>query len=327
MKPLVSHFIISYNEVEFIGEAIQSAIDQDYGNLEVIVADDGSTDGTQDVILEFAKKYPQRLIPVVGGPNLGITGNCNRALRHCRGKYISCQGGDDVLLPGKISRQVEWLEADQRRVLCGHDVRVIYMGSPDKEYIQGAGKAGRCGVGASKIVREGVISTYVGTSLMWSASANPETGFDNRLPVAADWKHIINIIGTDGIWGGIDGVYAVYRKHSNNITMTALDKITIDVYRTLSILKSEYKCYREEIRYCMVEAIYSMAKMYFRKGLHAKAIRILKRLLFYSKFRHQNVSKYKLIKYTFKNYTKMAFSSNNTLLKRGYPMFKDEMPS
>jgi len=76
-QPLVSIHIITYNQIDFIHDTLTSALEQDYENLEVVVADDGSTDGTAEVILEYAKKYPNRLLPLVGGPNLGITGNSN----------------------------------------------------------------------------------------------------------------------------------------------------------------------------------------------------------------------------------------------------------
>jgi prepilin-type N-terminal cleavage/methylation domain-containing protein len=55
-----------------------------------------AADGTARVVLDYAAKYPKRLVPLVGGPNLGITVNCNRALRVSKGKYIAWLAGDDV---------------------------------------------------------------------------------------------------------------------------------------------------------------------------------------------------------------------------------------
>src|SRR5579875_3125076 len=124
--PLVSVHLISYNQKDYIGAALSSILDQDYQSFEIVAADDGSTDGTAEIILEFAEKYPGKIIPLVGGKNLGITGNCNRALEHCKGKYIAFIGGDDLFLPGKISAQVKWLEADEKRIMCGHQVEVFY---------------------------------------------------------------------------------------------------------------------------------------------------------------------------------------------------------
>ena len=130
-KPLVSILIISFNQEAFIEEALKGALEQDYENLEVVVADDGSTDRTPDIILSYADRYKGRLVAIVGKPNLGITGNSNRGLSLCKGKYIAFQGGDDVFLPGKISAQVDWMEERDSRVLCGHQVEVFYeSGAP-----------------------------------------------------------------------------------------------------------------------------------------------------------------------------------------------------
>lgn len=125
-QPLVSVLITTYNLIEFVREALDSALNQDYDNLEIIVADDASTDGTADVIREYAAKYPQKIIPLFGEVNVGFAKNTNRALKEVKGKYLVMPGGDDILLPGKISKQVAWLEADPQRILCGHDTEIFF---------------------------------------------------------------------------------------------------------------------------------------------------------------------------------------------------------
>src|SRR5438128_463489 len=88
-NPLVSVIVPTYNQLDFIAEALDSVLEQDYENLQIVVGDDGSTDGTVEIIRQFAKRYPRRLIPLDGLPHLGITANCNRCLRACNGKYIA----------------------------------------------------------------------------------------------------------------------------------------------------------------------------------------------------------------------------------------------
>src|SRR4051812_44955101 len=122
MNPKVSIHMISYNQRQFLPEAIESAVTQNYPNLEVVVADDASTDGSTEILLDYSQKYPGKVIAVLGEKNVGITGNSNRALARCSGELIAIMGSDDVLLPGKISAQVAWFEQDPRRVLCGHQV-------------------------------------------------------------------------------------------------------------------------------------------------------------------------------------------------------------
>ena len=218
MNPKVSVLLITYNQERYIEEAIVSVAEQDYDNLEVVAADDCSTDDTGRIIRELEKMYPGRVKGVIGETNLGITGNCNRGLAHCDGKYTAHIGGDDVFCPGKISAQVKWMEEDSRRVLSGHDVEVFYTEVPGFTHVRKHGRAGRSGTGNVNLLEYGVDSFFMGTSMMWRTDRVPEFGFDMRLPIVADWKFILDIVGIDGIWGSIDGVYARYRRHDSNIT-------------------------------------------------------------------------------------------------------------
>src|SRR5436190_24170616 len=100
--PQVSIHFVSFNQAAFIEESLESALRQDYPNLQIVASDDGSTDGTAQIIERYARRYPDRIHAITGGPNLGITANCNRALRECKGEYIAFLAGDDLYLPGKI---------------------------------------------------------------------------------------------------------------------------------------------------------------------------------------------------------------------------------
>lgn len=246
-NPLVSVHIITYNQISFVRETLDSALGQDYENLEVVVADDGSTDGTAEVILEYAEKYGSRLVPVVGQGNLGITGNCNRGLKHCRGKYIAFQGGDDVFYPGKITKQVQWMEASDKRVLCGHDVNVFESSTGKTIGIKRHKMPKNSGCGASSIIKYGPASFYAGTSLMVRKDAIPDYGFDTRLPIAADWKFMIDCVATSGEYGAIEGIYAGYRKHGNSITDTSMARIFLETIYSLGIMEVEYPRYLNEL--------------------------------------------------------------------------------
>jgi len=231
--PLVSIHIITYNQIDFIHETLTGALEQDYENLEVVVADDGSSDGTAKVILEFAKKFPNRLVPLVGGPNLGITGNCNRGLRSCKGKYIAFQGGDDVLLPGKITAQVAWMEKDDNRVLCGHQVEEFYEdGTPS--HLQKLWLPS--GKGCKYVIEKGC--PYGGASVIVRASKVPKSGFDERFPVVSDHYFWIKCLEDGGEFGSVRGIFSRYRKHSNNISKKR-DVFLLDLQTMYDILEHE----------------------------------------------------------------------------------------
>ncbi|MDQ6967760.1 MAG: glycosyltransferase [Mariprofundaceae bacterium] len=241
IMPLVSIHIITYNQIDFIHETLDSALAQDYENLEIVVADDGSTDGTADVIMEYAKKYPEKIVALVGGPNLGITGNSNRGLKACKGKYIAFQGGDDVLLPGKITAQVEWMEADENRVLCGHQVEVFYDdGSPSHPLT----KWFASGVGPKDFIQYGC--PYAAVSIMVRCSACPKTGFNEKLPFVSDWFFWIETLENGGAFGYVEGKYARYRRHAMNITNN-IELCSTDVLLTYDVFQSKFPLYADVI--------------------------------------------------------------------------------
>ncbi len=270
--PLVSISIITFNQIEFIRETLDSALGQDYENLEVVVSDDASTDGTAEVIQEYAQKYPGRLIALIGGPNLGITANDNRALKACRGKYIAFQGGDDVLLQGKISAQVQWFEEDKRRVLCGHQVEVFYDdGNPSHVLTPKLPS----GAGPRWVIEHGC--PYGAVAIMVRAENIPSMGFDERLPTVSDQKFWIDCLRDNGIFGYVAGIYARYRKHSSNITNDYL-RCSADLHEMVTILKQEYPQFSDSVRkYSRNLVDMSRAKLLLQEGRYLKAIVILGR--------------------------------------------------
>ena len=238
-KPLVSVFMPAYNQVGFVAEALQSAVDQDYPNLQVVAGDDGSIDGTADIISDYAHRYPDRVIPIVGKPHVGLTPNCNRTLKACTGKYIALFAGDDMFLPGKITPQVAWLEADERRVICGHDVEAFDSDTGRRLWLNSEQFPFRVGYGAWAVVRYSPL--YSGMSLMVRASALPSWGFDERLSFVSDWKLQIDCLAAGGGYGYIEGLYGRYRRHSRNVSADpSFPPYLDDKFKLLDIVETTY---------------------------------------------------------------------------------------
>jgi glycosyltransferase involved in cell wall biosynthesis len=95
---LISIVVLCHNYARFLPEAIESALRQDYPNLEVIVIDDGSTDDS----LEVASRYGER-VDVLTQPNQGLARTCNRGAREARGEYFVFLSADDRLEPSYVS--------------------------------------------------------------------------------------------------------------------------------------------------------------------------------------------------------------------------------
>src|ERR1700722_17681797 len=102
MEPLVSILIPAYNAEEFVAAAIRSAIDQTWQRKEIIVVDDGSTDGTAEVARKFASKD----VAFVSKQNEGAAATRNHAFELSQGDYIQWLDADDLLAPDKIDRQL-----------------------------------------------------------------------------------------------------------------------------------------------------------------------------------------------------------------------------
>jgi len=122
-EPLVSVILPTFNRAETLVRAIQSVLNQDYRNLEVLVVDDGSTDNTAEVMRRIDDPRV-RYIPLAS--NRGASRARNEGLRLARGDLIAFQDSDDEWLGGKLARQVAAaLEAGPEAVTVFHP-KIMY---------------------------------------------------------------------------------------------------------------------------------------------------------------------------------------------------------
>jgi len=104
-KPLVSVIVLCHNHEKFVAGAIKSVIDQQYDNIELIVVNDGSSDGSVDTIEKCRNKYDFTFLSYSSS-----LGNCkafNHAYKNSRGEYIIDLAADDLLLPDRVASGVE----------------------------------------------------------------------------------------------------------------------------------------------------------------------------------------------------------------------------
>jgi len=104
--PLVSVAIATYNGEKYLYQQLESIINQDYPHLEIVISDDGSTDGTVEIIKSFAVK-DQRIRFLPNDAHRGYVRNFMRAFKACAGQLISPSDQDDVWSPEKTRRLVE----------------------------------------------------------------------------------------------------------------------------------------------------------------------------------------------------------------------------
>jgi glycosyltransferase involved in cell wall biosynthesis len=103
-QPLVSICLPVYNDEKYIGAAIQSVIDQTYGNWELIITDDCSKDSTPQILKTFTDP---RITVVENKKNLGLCGNWNEVVKMAKGEFIKLLPSDDLIAPDCIAKQVE----------------------------------------------------------------------------------------------------------------------------------------------------------------------------------------------------------------------------
>ncbi len=123
LLPKVSIIIPVYNGSKYVGEAIESALNQTYKNIEIIVVNDGSTDNgkTEEVVKSFGDK-----VKYLNKENGGVSSALNLGLKNITGDYVSWLSHDDVYTPDKIEKQINLLAGQEdKRCLCLCDVRFI----------------------------------------------------------------------------------------------------------------------------------------------------------------------------------------------------------
>lgn len=125
--PKVSILTITYNQEKYIKKTLDSILSQKVDfSLEVIVADDASTDDTPQIIADYAKKYPF-IVPVLRKKNIGAVKNSIDTLKIAKGKYIAlCEGDDYWTDDSKLQQQVDFLDANNEYAICFHPVQVEF---------------------------------------------------------------------------------------------------------------------------------------------------------------------------------------------------------
>jgi glycosyltransferase involved in cell wall biosynthesis len=126
-KPKVSVGIIAYNIERLIGQAIESVLMQrtDF-TVQLVIGEDCSTDRTRAIILDFQRRFPERIKVLIREQNLGYPRNTLETVAECSGEYLAWLDGDDYWTSAdKLQRQVDFLEAHPQCALCFHRVEVL----------------------------------------------------------------------------------------------------------------------------------------------------------------------------------------------------------
>jgi len=131
--PLVTVAVPCYNHEKFVVQCIESIIAQTYKNIELVVVDDGSVDGSPDVLRNLSQQYNFKLILQ---KNQGLPRTINTILKHhTNGKYFSLCASDDYWLLDKIEKQVAFMEANQFYPMCYGKTHYVDEKSKNLKYL------------------------------------------------------------------------------------------------------------------------------------------------------------------------------------------------
>lgn len=123
IKPVVSVIMATYNVQEYVGEAIESILNQTLENFELIIIDDFSNDNTLNIIEEYAAK-DKRIMLIKNSCRMGAAATRNKGIIKARGKYVAIMDSDDYSYPDRLQWQVNFMEANKDVILSGGSIEI-----------------------------------------------------------------------------------------------------------------------------------------------------------------------------------------------------------
>lgn len=215
--PIVSVVSISYNQEKYIRQTLESFIAQktDF-DFEVVIADDCSTDKTQEIIKEFSKGYPKIFRPILRKKNVGVQPNLIDALQTANGKYIAlCEGDDFWTDSSKLQKQADFLNSNSTYSLCFHPVKLFFENGLQEGSMFPEGRDT-----AKFTIDELLRKNFVQTNSVMYRKQKYDSLPDNILPM--DWYlHLYH--AQFGKIGFIDRPMAAYRRHSEGLWWIAYE--------------------------------------------------------------------------------------------------------
>lgn len=126
-RPKVSVIIITYNHKDYLEQAIRSVLTQCVNfQIEILIGDDASTDGTSEIVYRFSQQYPNLIYGIVRKENVGATRNAYLLLQQARGEYLASLEGDDYWTDSyKLQKQVDFLDAHPEWIGCTHRITCV----------------------------------------------------------------------------------------------------------------------------------------------------------------------------------------------------------
>lgn len=207
---LVSIIIPVYNGERFIQECVESALNQDYEEIEVIVVNDGSTDKTLDIL----KHYDNQII-LINQDNYGVSSALNRGILHSKGEWIHRLSADDVLYYHAISSMVKNIKSNNEIYYSDYNI-INAKGEIIKPFIEPIERNSK-----SKVSRfNELVNNFYGngSSAIFHKSLFDKIQFDESISYYEDYDFWLNAMNNGYDLILIPIITCQYRRHENQMT-------------------------------------------------------------------------------------------------------------
>lgn len=215
MTAPISCIITSYNNGAALQAAVRSVLRQTLPVSEIVIADDGSTDGSRDVIAALAQDHPF-ITPILRERNLGVAANRDLAIRAAQHPFVTHLDGDDLFAPGKIAGEWGALAGRTDAVAYSLVARVVPGKWWRTRVLDPAETVGVAGHAFDKLcARAGAIprDMLLAKSLFETAG-----GFDHAVPLYEDWDFKLRLARVAVDWVPSRVVGTLYMQHSTGLS-------------------------------------------------------------------------------------------------------------
>jgi len=242
--PLVTVRVPAYNHEAFIDRCLDSVLEQDYPNIELIIIDDGSTDGTADRIRGWLARHEGE-IPATfrSRQNRGLTATLNELLKLARGRYLVSLASDDYLLPAGVSTRVEYLETHPGKLAVMGDCIVVdaHGGVMHSSALSGLRHVDKRNYLTDAGIKKEVVARWSvpGPVLMVDRRLYSRVGQYDESLIVEDWDLYLRMVSQD-LLGFVDSPVAAYRLHGANVSRDPGQATTI----TRQLLRTAVKNFR-----------------------------------------------------------------------------------
>lgn len=213
--PFISVVMPAFNAERYVGDAIESILNQTYENFEFVIIEDDSTDSTFDIIKSFKKK-DSRIILIKNEENLGVTKSLNKGIKLSKGKYIIRMDADDWSYPDRFESQIKLMEDHPEVVVSGSNIKVCDSQLKTRhvrKYHQN-----------DAAIRKHLFrySPFAHPSTIWKSEVLKRELYNEKIRICQDYELYFRL-GTIGKFMNLNKTLLKLRMHDKSVSVTMND--------------------------------------------------------------------------------------------------------